>query len=181
MAHRWIVTVLGKDRPGIVAGVTKILYQRGCNLEDSAMTRLKGEFAIMLIFSGPVRTAEERLREAFNPLAKRLTLAVHLKRLSRQESRAPRAQGRTYRISVYGADQPGIVFQVSDALARAGINITDVHTHRTAGGKPSLYLMLLEVEVPARTKPRALESRLKQLGKRLGVEASLRPVEADVL
>ena len=45
MQERWIVTALGQDRPGIVAGVTKVLYDLGCNLEDSAMTRLEGEFA----------------------------------------------------------------------------------------------------------------------------------------
>ena len=41
MSNRWIVTALGQDRPGIVAGVTEVLYKLGCNLEDSAMTRLE--------------------------------------------------------------------------------------------------------------------------------------------
>lgn len=181
MAHRWIVTALGKDRPGIVAGVTKVLYELGCNLEDSAMTRLEGEFAIMLIFSCPAGLTEEKLRRGFTLLERRLKLVVHLKPLSRPETRTPRKQGTSYLISVYGADRPGIVFRVSDALARAGINITDVHTHRSTGGGPSLYLLLLEVEIPFRRSIGALENRLKRLGKSLGVEVSLRPAEADVL
>ena len=181
MTPRWIVTALGKDRPGIVAGVTQILYRLGCNLEDSAMTRLEGEFAIMLIFSGPAKVREETLRRAFEPLEKRLKLVVHLKPLSRAESGTPRAQGRTYLISVYGGDRPGIVFRVSDALARGGINIADVHTHRSVGGAPSLYLMLLEAEVPLRVRPDVLETRLKKLGKALGVEVSIRPTETEVL
>ena len=180
MANRWIVTALGKDRPGIVAGVTKILYQLGCNLEDSAMTRLEGEFAVMLIFSAPAKVSAERLRRAFVPL-ERQGLAVHLKSLTALETRAPKGRGKTFQISVYGADRPGIVFRVSEALAKAGANITDVHTHRSAGGGPSLYLMLLEVELPPRLAEAALERRLQQLARRLGVEVSLRQAEAAVL
>ena len=181
MTKRWIVTALGKDRPGIVAGVTRILYQLGCNLEDSAMTRLEGEFAIMLIFSSPARATEERLRQAFGPLERRLRLAVHLKPLTRSETGPPRKRGKPYLISVYGADRPGIVFQVSEALAQDGVNITDVHTHRSARGGPSLYLLLLEVELPAARPVSLLEARLKRVAGRLGVEVSLRPSEADVL
>lgn len=181
MTRRWIVTALGQDRPGIVAGVTKVLYQRGCNLEDSAMTRLSGEFAVMLIFSAPAKDTAEKLRRAFEPLARRLRLAVHLKPLTRSETARPRKRGQAYLISVYGADRPGIVFRVSDLLARAGLNITDVHTHRSARGRPSLYLLLLEVEVPGRRSVPALERRLERIAKRLGVEVSVRPAEADVL
>jgi len=181
MAQRWIVTALGKDRPGIVAGVTGILYKLGCNLEDSAMTRLEGEFAIMLIFSTSTKMSEEQLLRAFKPLEQRLKLVVHLKSLARNETGTPRKQGRSYLISVYGADRPGLVFRVADILSRSKINVTDVHTHRSAGGPPQLYLMLLEVEIPSSVSLPALERRLKAQGKALRVELSLRPSEADVL
>jgi len=181
MANRWVITVVGKDRPGIVAGVTKMLYRLGCNLEDSAMTRLEGEFAIMLIFSSPATISETSIRKALSPLERDMSLAVHLKRLSKVEATTPAKGGKPYRISVYGADRPGIVFRVSEMLARARINILDVHTHRSASGGPSLYLMLLEVEVPARMKIERLEPRLKALAKSLGVEVSVRSNEAEVL
>ena len=181
MSKRWIVTALGKDQPGIVAGVTKILYRLGCNLEDSAMTRLEGEFAIMLIFSTKAKTNEAQLRRTFAPLEKRLKLAVHLKPLTATESRAPQKRGLQLLISVYGADKPGIVFRMSEALAKAGVNITDVHTHRSTGRGPSLYLLLLEVELPARMTAAMLEQRLKTLGKSLGVEVSLRSSDRTVL
>lgn len=180
MAHRWIVTALGKDRPGIVAGVTKILYRLGCNLEDSAMTRLEGEFAVMLIFSAPAKISAERLRRAFVPL-ERQGLAVHLKPLTASETRAPKGRGKAFQISMYGADRPGIVYQVSEALAKAGVNITDVHTHRSAGGGPSLYLLLLDVEVPSSRSASALEAQLSRIAKRLGVQVSVRTSEAAVL
>ena len=181
MTHRWIVTALGKDRPGIVAGVSNVLFQLNCNLEDSTMTRLEGEFAIMLIFSSPRSLSAERLQRAFQPLQRRLALVVHVKPLSRQETRTPRTQGRRHLISVYGADRTGIVSRVSEFLARSHINITDLHTHRSTGGGPSLYLMLLEVEVPVRLSLAAFEGRLRRFAKPLGVELTVRPAETNVL
>jgi glycine cleavage system transcriptional repressor len=181
MANRWIVTALGKDQPGIVAGVTQALYQLGCNLEDSAMTRLEGEFAVMLIFSAPAGKTEAAIRKGFAALEKRMKLVIHLKALTKAETGAPRKRGDSYLISVYGADKPGIVFRVSEALAKAGVNITDVHTHRSAASGPSLYMLLLEVERPPSKTAAALERTLQQAAKRLGVEVSLRPSEADVL
>ena len=182
MVQRWIVTALGKDRPGIVAGVTRILYRLGCNLEDSAMTRLEGEFAIMLIFSGSSRISADRLQRAFRPLEGRaLGLVVQLKPLTKAETGTPKKRGETCVISVYGADRPGIVYHMSEALARARVNITDVHTHRSATGGPSLYLTLLEVELPPRRSPDSLEATLKRVAKRLRVEVSVRPSETAVL
>lgn len=181
---RFIVTALGKDRPGIVAGVTEVLYRLGCNLEDSAMTRLGGEFAIMLMFAAPPRVSLADLQARFAPLERRLSLVVHLKRLTASELRAPARKGRAYTISLYGADRPGIVFRVSDALARLGINITDVHTHRspvTARGKQALYLLLLDVELPPRIASARLKRTLLRLGRQLKVEVSVRSAEADVL
>lgn len=180
MAKRWIVTALGKDQPGIVAGVTEALYKLGCNLEDSSMTRLEGEFAIMLIFSAKESVSLEALRKAYAPVERRLGLVVLLKRLSRQETTA-RKRGRPYMISVYGSDRPGIVFRVANLLSSAGVNVTDVHTHRSAGKGPSLYLMLLEIEVPQKTAVAALEKRLRALGATMGVRVNLRASDTNVL
>ncbi len=183
--QRWIVTALGKDQHGIVAGVTKALYQAGCNLEDSAMTRLEGEFTVMLIFSSRVKTTAERLQKAFAPVARKLKLVVHIKPLSRTETSKPRSQGKPYLISVYGADRPGIVYRIADSMAKAHINITDVETHRSAKGagkrQPSLYMMLLEVEVSPRVSLAALTRKLKQLGRSLRVEINVRPTVPEIL
>jgi len=182
---RWILTASGKDRPGIVAGVTQALYKLGCNLEDSAMTRLGGEFAIILIFSGPSKIAEEHLERVVAPLAKTLRLVIHLKGLPAAKAAASRKQSQPYVISVYGADRAGIVYRISDALSKEGINITDVETRRSGAGSgrkaAQLYLLLLEVELPARVTAEALEKRLFRIGQKLGVEVSIHSAEASVL
>ncbi len=184
MSRTWILTALGKDRPGIVAGVTKLLFELGCNLEDSAMTRLGGEFAVMVVFTAPARLRAAYLERACTALGRRLTLTVHLKALSNAElTRA--THGQPYRISVYGADRPGIVYRVSQLLAQLRINITDVSTHRSSSSagraRRPLYLMLLEVELPRRVTARRLERRLRVLAKSLGVSVNLRSADAQVL
>ena len=180
----WVLTAVGKDQPGIVAPVTKLLFDLGCNLQDSAMTRLGGEFAIMLLFSAPSSVTEGRLSEATEPLSKRLGLAIHIKTLSRAEASA-KPTGRPYQICVYGADRAGIVFRISELLAKRRVNITDVSTHRTAppGGRSALplYLMLLEVEVPKRLDAAGLEKQLRTLARDLGVEVTIRSAETLVL
>jgi glycine cleavage system transcriptional repressor len=145
------------------------------------MTRLEGEFTIMLIFSSRKPLTEASLQRAFAPLGRRLRLVVHAKPLTSAESRTPRKRGATYLISVYGADRPGIVYRVADALAKARINISDVHTHRSASGGPSLYMLLLEVELSGRAGAAALERRLRAVAKRLGVQVSVRPSDPAVL
>lgn len=181
MASRWIVTALGQDRPGIVAGVTEVLYKLGCNLEDSAMTRLESEFTIMLIFSAPAKITEAKLAAAFAPAGKTLKLAIHIKPLTVKETAAPKKAGVPFVLSIYGADRAGIVFQVAQSLAKAKVNITDVHTHRSSSAGPSLYAMLLEVEAPAHTSEQGLTAHLAPLAKKLGVEVSVRPSETAVL
>ena len=178
MSKRWILTAIGKDRPGIVAGVTKVLYDLGGNLEDSAMTRLAGEFAIMLVFAAPQRVTAMRLEQAFKRTASRLYLAVHVKALAAARRYPP--QPRPHLISVYGADRPGIVYRMAHLLAGLRVNITDLSTHRTTGKHP-LYHLLLEVELPNRLGVARLERRLSVLGRQLGVTVNLRAAEPAVL
>ena len=177
----WILTALGKDQPGIVAAVTKALYELGCNLEDSAMTRLGGEFTIMLSFSAPPEVSQSRIGPAFRALSRRLRLTVNLRVLTDAE-RAPKRVEPPYLISVYGADHPGIVYKVSSLLATLGVNISDVSTHRTPGRASSaIYLMVLEVELPPRLTVQRLDQQLQTLAKSVGVHVNLRSAETSVL
>ena len=192
-ARAWVLTAVGKDRPGIVARVTEILFRRGCNLEDSAMSRLGGEFAVMLVFSAPVACTEPILRSEFSKVARQLGLMIQVHALTGAERKST-SRGTPCLISVYGADHPGIVYHVASLLARLRVNITDLTTHLAprrvgrlpagrhgARGSAPLYLMTLEVECPSSVRASRLEQQLKRLAKRLRVEVTLRSAEAPVL
>ena len=84
----------------------------------------------------------------------------------------------SHMVSVYGADKPGIVFHVTDALAARGANITDL-TSRVIGGEDDpVYALMLEVSAPAGVD---LEAALSELRSELGVETSVHPIDADIL
>lgn len=172
------VTAVGVDRPGIVAAITRSLYEHGGNIEDSRSAILGGHFSMMLIVALPEGLDTAALERDLAQATRALDLIVAVRPVA--EAPAEHAEGAPYVISVYGADRPGIVARVSETLAAHRVNITDLAT-RVIEGDPPVYVMLLEATVPAGADAAAIEADLKALGTDLGVDVSLRPMEADTL
>lgn len=166
------ITVIGHDRPGIVADVAETLAGLGVNLTDSTMTRLRGHFTMTLICTGEPSAAE--VEAALQPLAADGSLLAAAREV-RSEADAP-AGGTPYLVSVHGADRLGIVAAVTRVLAEAGGNITDLST-RLVG---SLYTLVAEVDLPAGTAER-VTGELSRTASDLGVEVTIRPGEMDIL
>src|SRR3954471_565436 len=101
------VTALGADRPGIVAAVTGVLVRHGGNLEDTAMTNLGGHFAMMLVVEVPDGESAEALEAWLVEEAGGLALTIAVRPIV--ESPAGSPPGAAWAVSLYGADQPGIV------------------------------------------------------------------------
>jgi glycine cleavage system transcriptional repressor len=167
------ITVLGHDRPGIIAQAAEALSGCGMNLEDSSMTLLRGQFAMTLICAGDAGTDE--IEGALSPLLDDGTLTVSVREVP-DESAHP-ALGNPYLITVHGADRLGIVARLAGVVAEAGGNITDLTT-RLAG---DLYVLAAEVDLPADVDVETLSGRIAEVAGSLGVDASLRPVERDEL
>jgi glycine cleavage system transcriptional repressor len=167
------ITVIGHDRPGIIADCTRLIAELGLNLEDSTMTLLRGHFAMMLMCGGP--TGESELRQALAPLSADGSLDVSVREVPVQHGAS--AVGASYVLTVHGGDRPGIVSSVAEQVAAVGGNITDLTT-RLAG---DLYLLVAEVDLPASTDVTILRDALAAAAKSLGVEVTLREVESDEL
>ena len=171
------ISVLGKDKPGIVSGVAKALYETGCNIEDSSMTQLKSEFAMILVVKLPnslsIKTLTNKLKTQLN----KLNLTISVRELKSAELKKEKPLGLPYIVSVYGCDKPGIVYKISDLLAKTKINITDVQTQISN----STYIMLIEVQIPDKTDINELKNQLKQLSETLNVSVSINPVDTPEL
>lgn len=176
-----VISAVGKDRPGIVAAVSKALFEAGCNLEDSSMTILEGEFAMILVVSLPEGLKIEALDKKFEEARKNLQLSIFLKPITSQGPQRQKSQGQPYMISVYGVDKPGIVYKVTNILAKENINITDVNTRRIGEDKSPVYMMMLEVECPSSFNIDHLKKELNELGKNLSVTVTLHPIETLTL
>lgn len=170
------VTAIGADRPGIVAAVTKVLLDREANIEDSRMAILGGHFSMMLVVRPAAEDDAGTLEEALRPAASELGLTLDVRAIDDVD--AARPIGAPHLLSVYGADRPGIVHDVSEALATAGVNIVDLRTHVT-DSEPPVYIMLMDLEVPGDAA--ALETRLQGLAAARGIDITLRPSDPDTL
>ena len=165
------VTAIGRDRPGIIARVTGLLHEQGCNLEDSTMTILGGQFAMMVL----LRTAVSA-RDLENVLAAGtldLDLFVAVRPVGEGAVSAP----ATHVLSVYGSDRPGIVHAVTRELADRGVNVTDVTT-RTLEAERPVYAMLMEVALPDGEDADALGDALADVVE--GVEVSIHALDDAV-
>jgi glycine cleavage system transcriptional repressor len=171
--HEFAITVIGHDRPGIIADVTTVLADLGLNLTDSTMTLLRGHFAMTLICAGDVDLAV--VEGALRPLVDGGSLMVSVREVAAESAPAPR--GGNHVLSLHGADRLGIVAAVTRVLAGEGGNITDLTTRLTAG----LYVLIAEVDLPASADLAAINARLRGVATELGVEVSLRPADTDLL
>jgi glycine cleavage system transcriptional repressor len=167
------ITVIGHDRPGIIAETTAVLADLGLNIEDSTMTLLRGHFAMMLICTGSAPPDE--IATKLGPLTADGSLTVSARAVP-VEAGATR-EGNPYLLSVHGGDRAGIVSAVTGVVCAVGGNVTDLTT-RLSG---DLYVLVAEVDLPDDADVAALTEELKRVGAALGVDVALNPQETDVL
>ena len=171
------LSAIGRDRPGIVAEVTRTLLGHSLNITDSQMAVLGGRFTMMLIVDAPDGTDLDAVHEELARTRERLSLdALSLSALA-DAAEAPAADP-SHIVTVYGVDHPGIVHAVSARLAARAVNVTDLETRLVGDG---LYAMVLEVALPLELDPEALAAMLAEVGAEQGVEVTVRPLEADVM
>src|SRR5207245_629840 len=114
----------------------------GCNIEDSSMTLLRGNFAMMLVFTGPDDATTASLEAALDEPCRGLGMTFSILPVD-DRVRPPQP---THVCTVYGADKPGILARMSTALAAAGGNITGL-TSRIIGDAQPVYVLQIEVEL----------------------------------
>jgi glycine cleavage system transcriptional repressor len=172
------VTAIGVDRPGIVAAVTGALVDHGCNLEDTSMSILRGQFAMVLLVAAPDGLEPATLEESLTSDAATADLVVAVRRVADASAGGAEEEGERWTVVVYGADHPGIVHGVATTLADLGVNIVDLTTRVTSG---PIYAMVMEVALPAGVDATTVETRLAATAAELGVECTLHPSDADIL
>jgi glycine cleavage system transcriptional repressor len=174
MANYALLTANGKDKPGIVAAIAKVLLASDCNIEDSQMARLGPDFAVMLVLRMPEGLLANQLEEFLSPLGCDLGLRIHLQDLRPEEAWEPGSDQPCYLIHVAGADRKGIVAKICDHLAARSVNITNLQTEVTHHHRPQ-YAMTIEAELPSFVDAARLESELSAIGKEIDVTVSMKP------
>lgn len=168
MSNNWyMLTLIGEDKPGIVAAVTKALFDLGLNLGETSMLRLGGNFTVMMMVAGVHQ--EDELRDRLKPVLEAQGMCLHVDPIQAHlhEHLLPNIQ-----VTVTGADRAGIVAQVTAALAASGFNILDLESDVAGTAHKPIYIMQIAgvADVPVEAIERALEP-LRQDGVDVNVSA----------
>ncbi|HEY0634123.1 MAG TPA: ACT domain-containing protein [Gammaproteobacteria bacterium] len=169
MNHWYMLTLVGKDRPGIVAHLSSALFEGGCNLGEATMMRLGGNFSIMLMVQSELNS--KGLHDLVMPVAESMGLHLHVDRI---EGGLHQHLDPDVRITVYGADRAGIVAKVTGALAEAGLHILDLESDVAGSSDKPIYIM--HIEGHAAEGIEALQSALEVVNKE-GIEVQIAPVQ----
>jgi glycine cleavage system transcriptional repressor len=174
MEKRYIMTAFGMDRPGVVADVTELLYECGCNLEDSTMTRLADEFAVILLFTGRRAGIEETLAKECRRLEREKGISAFFREAERGKGGAE-GDRNLHSVRVEGVDHTGIVYRVSKLLASLGANIENLSSKITNAPESGTarYRMEILVKVPGKVSLDELRRALSRAGEELDVDIAL--------
>jgi glycine cleavage system transcriptional repressor len=180
--RRWFaLSAIGRDRPGIVADLAELIYECDCNLEDSSMTILGSEFAVLLLLSGEGPDLERRLGAGCKRLEWEKRLTVFFRPLEEGAPTRPPHGTVPMECVVTGVDKAGIVARVSRALADHGVNVTALQTQARPGAETGtpMFTMRIQMAVPPAADRHRLRERLEQVASELRVDLTLaeRPAE----
>lgn len=165
-----IITVLGNDRPGLVSALADTVASHGGSWLESRMARLAGQFAGIARIECPAETVDALIAELQSPGQSGLTvLAV------REEVAAESVERRTLIVDVVGNDRPGIVRELSAAVAKAGGNIEELTTGLESApmsGQP-MFRAHGVISIPEDTETAVLTAAIECLGGDLTVDIAV--------
>lgn len=175
MAMKYIVSAFGQDRPGIVADVTEVLFENGCNLEDTRMANLSGEFSLNILFAGPEKDdLAAYLTDQFKQIGEEKNLSAYVRPVP-GTAQKPGAMVATHTLMVEGLDHTGIVYRISRYLADNQVNIAHLDssiTYASQTGAP-IYHMKIHIEMTPETALDGIESGLGKLADELHVDITI--------
>jgi glycine cleavage system transcriptional repressor len=167
-----VVSALGTDRVGIVGDVTAVIKEHACNIEESRMISMGGEFAVIMLIDGSEQQIDALCddTECWKGLE---DLHVSLKRTRppRQEQTA----GLPYTIKTLSQNTPGIVHAVTDLLRRRGLSILELETNVTPAPFTGSPMFAMKIELTASTVSEAEELRdeLHRIGQEENIDIHL--------
>jgi glycine cleavage system transcriptional repressor len=168
------VSVMGDDRPGIVAGVSRILYENACNIEALSQTVIMGQFAMIVVVAPLKESSATALEKDLQSLAREMKLEIHVRMLD-PEGRPGFDPGEAepFVITVRGQDRPGLVSAITTILAEQRINITRLGAEVVPVGRQLEYIQIYEVDIPKQLDFALIQKALRDKGAEIGVTVDM--------
>ena len=171
--HWYLLSLVGKDRPGIVARLSAGLCKNGCNLGDSSMARLGDNFVIMIAvqFEG----SQEALSNIVSPLAGSMDLKQSLMEIEEGTHDIE----PDVRINIYSDERMGIIEDVTSMLTESGLNILSLESNLGINQPQNTYSIHIEGTVSEEIAP--LYEVLERLSDEKNIQSQLIPINSQVI
>ena len=169
-----VITALGQDKPGIVDKLTENVLDCNCNIVDSRMSVLGGEFAVMLMVSGKWNQLT-KLEDALSAAGETLGLAITCKRT---EPNKTTTNLMPYSVEVVSIDQPGIVHELAHFFSSRKINIQELNTTQYSAahtGTP-MFAVHLTANIPASLHVAGLRDEFLDFCESQNMDATIEPM-----
>ena len=171
--NKMIISVLGQDRPGIIAVVTRVLFEQDFNIEDVSQTILQNEFSGIFIASGPENTSSSELRSALEQAASDFNLHFYVRELAPDTLSWTDCDCEPFIITTRGPDRKGLVSQITAILGAHNVNVTQLQAVFRGGSEPGKNIMIYEVDIPADTDQQKLRQSLQAKAGDLELQISI--------
>jgi len=175
LTQHLVINAIGKDQPGIVNTLSLSIFDAQCNIIDSRMAVLGGEFAIILLVSGSDK-AIAALATHLDDAANKLDLTITTKTTSTRQTNETLVP---YTIEAIALDHPGIVYQLASFLSNKQINIENLTTESYAAahtGSP-MFAVTMTVGIPAAQKINALRDEFTEFCNELNIDTTFKPAK----
>ena len=170
-----VMTIISPDRTGLVETVARAVAGHGGNWLESRMCRLGGEFAGILRIEIPADKKPALLAALQKLQTNGLQIVV------RDDAAAPAPAGRQTRLEIVGADRPGIVREITSALARAGVNVEEFSSEVSSApmSGETLFRAEARLQLPAGCDVAALTRDLEKIAADLLIDVSFAEIESS--
>jgi len=170
MSTAIVLTVVSNDKPGIVEALSEVIAGHGGNWTESSMMSLAGKFAGILMVQVPTKKAEAFLLALKGLEATGLQIVAQC-----SDSAAKADSGREHSFDLVGQDRPGIVHDITEVLAKRGVNVQELETtvQSASMSGESLFMAHARIFVPPEADLEKLQDDLEELANELMVDIEL--------
>ena len=175
MSNQLVIAAIGEDRPGLVDSLAGWILDSGCNIADSRMTVLGGEFDVLLLIEGQWNSLA-KLVDHIEQVQERLGMTISLKRT---EQKKPAGAMLPYAVDVVALDHPGIVHNLANFFSQRGINIQDLSTsnYSAAHTGTQMFSVHMVLDVPSETQIAGLREEFLDICDQLNLDAVIEPMK----
>ena len=162
MMNKVVITVIGPDKPGVIASISETLFRMGCNIENISQTILQAAFACICVVGMPENIDGEALSAAIGHDLVDPDFHVRITPHAAERSTPEKSGSEPFVVTTSGPDKKGLVAFISKIIAGHHANITNLKAVFQGGSDPGRNIMFYEIDVPAETDFNRLADDLRK-------------------